>query len=165
MTTKLGRPRSYKSRAQLQKAMERYFSKIRRVVPLYDKNGEPFINEDGEAANITEYAEPPTVAGLCVHLGIGHETFRNYKSDPEFADIVAAAKLEIEKYNSTELMNRSQVRGIIFNLANNFGWSEKKEVEMGDKTRESLDRQYAMSLTEKRELLREIAKAVADDEI
>lgn len=163
--TRAGRPRAYKTARKLQQAIDDYFRGIRRRAPVLDKNGEPFISESGEPAFIMEYAEPSTIAGLCVYMRIDIETFAGYQKIPRLAGVIAAAKLEIEKYNSVELLTRSQVRGIIFNLVNNFGWSDKKETEAGGKTRESAPRDYTPSLAQKRQLLREIAQAMAEDRI
>ena len=53
--------------------------------------------------------------------------------------MVAEARARIEAYLEQELLTREKgLQGIIFNLQNNYGWRQKQEVELGEKTRSSM---------------------------
>lgn len=47
----------------------------------------------------------------------------------EYANILEEAKTRIEEFVETCLFKKSIATGVIFNLKNNFGWSDKQEVE------------------------------------
>lgn len=52
--------------------------------------------------------------------------------------MAAEARARIEAYLEQELLTREKgLQGIIFNLQNNYGWRQKQEVELGEKTRSS----------------------------
>lgn len=133
----------------LKKAVERYFASITRTVPLTeprdsgqrDKMGHviyeqvPVINALGEQANVTEYLVPPSVGGLCEFLGIHRATWANYcnpEEYPEFFDTITQARGRMRAWNEQQLLTRSgkDVKGIIFNLENNYGYREKQSVEV-----------------------------------
>ncbi len=53
--------------------------------------------------------------------------------------MAAEARARIEAYLEQELLTREKgLQGIIFNLQNNYGWRQKQEVELGEKTRSSM---------------------------
>ena len=53
--------------------------------------------------------------------------------------MTAEARARIEAYLEQELLTREKgLQGIIFNLQNNYGWRQKQEVELGEKTRSSM---------------------------
>lgn len=89
-----------------------------------------------------QYVVPPSIAGLCLQLGIDRSTWQNYADPalhPELADVAAEARARIEAYLEQELLTREKgLQGIIFNLQNNYGWRQKQEVELGEKTRSSM---------------------------
>lgn len=87
-------------------------------------------------------------------------TFENYSHRPEFAEICSEAKLRIEAYLAEQLNIRDRPQGIIFNLENNFGWKNKKEVELGEGTREAM-RLTSMTIEEKQKLLAETVPELA----
>lgn len=151
-----GRPKKY-TRKGLEKAVEGYFASISR-----DAGGEAWA---------AEYKRPPTVGGLCLYLGIDRSTWQNYadrRLHPELQEITAYAKMRMETYLEEQLLTREKnVQGLIFNLQNNYGWREKREVELGGETREAVSsgvQAQNMSIAEKMALLTEQREALAEAE-
>lgn len=145
----MGRPRKYTA-AALRKGVDAYFRSISRtraateMAPTgeVDRYGHPvlepkkILNDNGEEIKVLEYVVPPTTASLCRYLGISHQTWAEYsdhEKHPEFRDSTTRARERMREYNEQELLTRpgKDVKGIIFNLQNNFGYSEKREVEIG----------------------------------
>lgn len=63
--------------------------------------------------------------------------------------MTALTRGRIEAWLEEQLLTREKgVQGIIFNLQNNYGWRQKQEVELGDKTRKSIQTE-GMSLQDK----------------
>lgn len=139
---KTGRPKKYGSKKALSEAIERYFRSISRTVPAKDGLGRAIRNDDGEEIKLTEYVVPPSISSLCLYLGIDRSTWQNYcdpQQHPEFSGITETTRARIEAYLEEQLLTREKgLQGIIFNLQNNYGWRQKQEVELGDKTRKSL---------------------------
>ncbi len=161
----MARPKKY-SKKELEEAIEKYFRSISALREARDKNGRVLQNADGEAIMVTEYAVPPTVSGLCLYLGIDRSTWQNYQDEeenPQLCGVIKKAKARIEAYLEEQLLLREKsVQGIIFNLQNNYGWRQKQEIEFGTETRKSVARN--MSLSEKYEACRELAKTFKEDE-
>lgn len=103
-----GRPLLFESPEEMQKVIDEYF------------RTDAFI-EQGE--NII-FA--PTISGLAFALGMSRQTLLNYQNKDLFFGTVKRAKdrvaiaLEQKLYGNT-------VTGVIFNLKNNFGWTDKTE--------------------------------------
>ena len=114
--------------------------------PELDYYGHPkrryvqIVTSDGQAAEITKWTEQPSVAGLCIWLGINRSTLMRYGTyDPdrpqsaELCEIVQAAKARIEAYLSQKLEEKGAANGTKFSLSHNFGWGkddqEEKNVE------------------------------------
>ena len=109
-----------------------------------------------------EYAQTPSIAGLCLHLGISKVTFRAYARQADMADLIEDALLRIEDYWSAQCTGKGAV-GAKFVLANNFGWTnwqEKQEIELGDKTRDTVSN---LGPSEKMKILAEAARAMKED--
>jgi len=107
----------------------------------------PVLNKLGEQIVRTSYLIPPTVGGLCEFLGVHRSTWADYcdrRLYPQFYDITAWARARLKYYREEQLLTREgkDVRGVIFDLQNNYGYSEKREVEFGPTAR-SLSRQAA----------------------
>ena len=141
---KLGRPRKYENKNALKKEIEKYFNSISCNVPVTIE-GAPVCNDDGEKIYKRQYFVPPSVSGLCVHLGIDRSTWNNYcdlKLHPEFAEVCNQTRGLIEAYLEEQLIMREKnVQGIMFNLQHNYDWKDKKEVEMtGDGVSVSIKR-------------------------
>lgn len=163
-----GRPRKYKSNKLLSNEIEKYFNSISKTEVItenyvvgYDEKGKEILekrvvsNDLGEPIEIKRWLAPPTITGMCLFLGISRQTFDTYSKNHEFAETTTRARARIENYLEQQLYREKSVTGIIFNLSNNFGWKEKKEVDLGKETRQSLIIQN-MSLDEKLAMLAEI---------
>ena len=140
------------SKKALADAIDGYFRSISRTIELKGPDGAVICNDDGEAIRKLQFAVPPSVSGLCLHLGIDRSTWQNYCDGglhPEFREVTALTRGRIEAWLEEQLLMREKgVQGIIFNLQNNYGWRQKQEVELGDKTRESIQPE-GMSLQDK----------------
>lgn len=164
----MARPKKYTKKG-LEKAIEGYFASISRKVRVLDDDGEAVYNDVGESIWVTEYVRPPTVSGLCLYLGIDRSTWQNYADrelHPELADIAADARVRMECWLEEQLLTREKnVQGLIFNLQNNYGWREKREVELGGESRKAVSagaQAQSMSIAEKVALLAEQRKALKE---
>lgn len=143
-----GRPKEYTAE-KLRRAVNRYFNSITREVPVKeqvdtgekDQYGhaiirmEQVVNNLGQPMTVTEYIVPPSKGELSLFLGIHRSTWDNYHDGekyPELADIVAAADARIQAWNEHQLLTRSgkDVKGIIFNLENNYGYRERIDAKV-----------------------------------
>lgn len=107
-----GRPRKYKTSADLEEAINKYFRDA-----AYDENGVKKKNQG-----------PLTITGLALHLGFeSRQSIFDYMKNEEFAHAIKIAKLRIENYLENKLFGNN-VTGVIFNLKNNFNWKDKTEV-------------------------------------
>lgn len=102
---KAGRPKKYKSVKLMKEKIDMYFE-------MCDEKNEPY-----------------TVTGLCLALDICRDTLLEYSKDKLFSDTIKKAKLKIENYLEKHLITDSSTTGIIFNLKNNFGWTDKQQLE------------------------------------
>lgn len=161
---KPGRPKKYTA-AGFEKACEAYFDSIsylepvmKPVVrrddkgyPILDRYGhqqvryEQVITANGKPCVETRWVEPPSLTALCLYLGIDRATFARYGTeDPDnpeserFCNTVTRARGRVEAYLESKLEDKSAARGAIFNLQQNFGWKEKKEVELGPQTQSAM---------------------------
>lgn len=105
MAGKGGRPKKYTEVEIMQQKIEKYFEEC-------NKNNEPY-----------------TVTGLCLALDICRDTLLEYSKDKRFSDTIKKAKLKVENYLEKHLITDSSTTGIIFNLKNNFGWTDKQQLE------------------------------------
>ncbi len=145
----MARPRSY-TPDTLRKAVSRYFRSITRRVTVTekvptgrkDKQGHPIYREQpvlnmlGNQVAVTEYIVPPTVADLCEALHIHRSTWDNYcdaDTHPEFREVTESAREKLRAWNEKEMLTRpgKDIKGIIFNLQQNYGYGgEKHEMEL-----------------------------------
>ncbi len=168
-----GRPRKYNKKT-LEAATRRYFASITRIVTvtelvetgerdshghkIYEKRA--IINSLGEEARVEEYIVPPTVGGLCRFLGIHRSTWAEYcdrEEHPEFSDTTTYAQGRMRGYLEQQLLTRKDVKGVIFDLQNNYGYSEKRQVELGDRAAKAVSA-GSMSMSEKKAVLEQIAR-------
>jgi len=168
---KRGRPKKYSAR-EFEEAVEAWFRSI--TMETLDEHA---LNLDGEPILRRAYAVPPTISGLCLQLGIDRKTWQNY-ADPlrnggserkpsAHSRICEDVRLRIEAYLEEQLLTREKsLQGIIFNLQNNYGWSEKHEhsqrVELGEETRKVVAQN--LTLDEKFALIREAAAEITETE-
>ena len=156
-----GRPKKY-TRKKLEKAVKEYFNSISCTRYARDDIGNPILNDDGEPITYRAYIVPPSISALCLYLDIEKRTWANYAEDPDMAPVVENTKAQIEAYLEEQLTIREKgVQGIIFNLQNNYGWKNKQEVELGEKTRKDMSVR-SMSLAEKLQLCRKAAEMFRD---
>lgn len=185
---KPGRPKKYTA-AGFQRACEAYFDSIcyrekrlKRVMVMND-DGTPAMDDkghirhryeqvktaDGKLAYETVWIEPPSLTGLCLYLGIDRATFSRYGTyDPEhpeesekFCNTVTRARGRVEAYLESRLEDKSAARGAIFNLQQNFGWKERKELELGAGAQRAVA-SASMTMEEKLALLKEIGAEVPE---
>lgn len=142
----MGAPKKYDEKT-LARAVERYFKSITREVVLTerkptgqrDKMGHeiyeevPVKNALGKEVTVTEYLVPPSALDLAAFLGIHKSTWENYcnhEKYPEFFDSTERALGRIHAYLIRESMTRQgkDLKGILFNLENNFGYKERMEL-------------------------------------
>lgn len=169
----MARPKKYNKKT-LTEAVDRYFASITRVLPLTEKvdtgrrdadghkvyEDRPVMNSLEEQATVEEYIVPPTVGALCMALGIHRCTWAEYcdhDEHPEFKDITTKAKERMRTYLEQQLLTRKDVKGVIFDLQNNHGYTEKRQVELGERATKAVS-MATVPLSEKVALLREVAR-------
>lgn len=170
----MARPKKY-SAAKLAEAVEKYFLSITRTVPVTEKKDSgqrderghvifedvPVVNNLGEPAMVESYIVPPTVGGLCAYLGIHRSTWAEWcdtERYPQFSDTTTRARGRMQAWQEEQLLTRKDVKGIIFSLQNNYGYAERKQLELGGQVR-----MEDMTLEEKQEMLRSIAEEFRED--
>ena len=170
----MGRPRKYTPRT-LKRAVDEYFRKYTRTVTVREqvntgeKDGwghwvyvlKDVCNDDGEPVRVWEFAVPPTVGGLCRHLEIHRSTWAEWcdgEKYPEFQETVRYAQEVMREYLETALLTRSgkNLKGVIFSLQNNYGYTERREVELGPNARKTVAA-AGLSMDEREAMLRELA--------
>lgn len=115
---KAGAPKKYKNAGELAEKVNAYFD----AIPL--KGG--------------VFKRPPSLAGLCLYLGITRQTFWNYAhgENEEMAFVAEGAKLVIEDFWSGQLAGKF-ANGAKFALGCGFGWN--KDGQWSDKPTERED--------------------------
>jgi len=134
----------------------------------------PDLNRLGQPVSLTRYMVPPTVGGLCEYLGIHRSTWADYcnvKLHPGFADATQLARGRMQTYREEELLTREgkNVRGVIFDLQANYGFSPRRELEFGPTAGRFLSARAAsgaasgdpVPIREREGLLRELAEVYA----
>ena len=71
---------------------------------------------------------PITMTGLAVSLGLTRKSLCDYKQREGFSDLIEYAKSRVEEKMEIYLLTSKSPTGVIFNLKNNFGWTDKSEV-------------------------------------
>lgn len=109
-TNKVGRPLKFKSNEELQEKINQYFK------------------------DMTEEGRPLTLSGMAVYLECDRQTILNYSKKDEYFGTIKKAKQIVEAYAEEKLISTSGIAaGIIFSLKNNFGWEDRREVEVSEK--------------------------------
>lgn len=143
----MSRYKKYRSDKALREAVEGYFASISRVRQIMeerrtgevDKYGHfvvewvPVLDGRGEIMTEREFVQPPTVGGLCAWLGISRETWAQYCGLPQFGETTTWARETLRFYLEQQLLTREgkNLQGVIFSLQNNYGYAEKRTVELG----------------------------------
>jgi len=152
----MGRPRKYTGK-KLKTEVQRYFMSISREITVTEKKPSggkdeyghevmisvPVLNQLGEEMKQIEFMVPPYVGGLCRFLGITRETWSQWgdaERFPEFADTITRARGVMMAWNEEQLLTRkgSETKGIIFNLQNNYGYTDKAAVTVTGSVEEYL---------------------------
>lgn len=177
----MGRYKKYRSDKALREAVEAYFAGISRTVDVMEerKTGEkddwghfvkewvPVCNDKGEVIRAREFVIPPTAGGLCAHLEISRETWAKYcdkELNPQFEETTTWARGVLRGYLEGQLLTRGgkDLKGVIFSLQNNYGYAEKRTVELGPKAAQAVAAGAAGS-AEREALLRLLAEEDADE--
>lgn len=169
----MARPKKYSQKA-LREAVGRYFDSISRIVPVTERidsgrkddkghviwDTVTVLNSLGEEAKRTEFLIPPSVGGLCAYLGIHRSTWAQWCDQKEYSAITTEASEKMQLWLEEQLLTRSgkDVRGIVFNLQNNYGYSEKKHLELGERAGRAVAAAAVMPMEEREKLLAEIAR-------
>tara|TARA_R110002126_G_scaffold271407_1_gene415297 strand:- start:479 stop:841 length:363 start_codon:yes stop_codon:yes gene_type:complete len=70
----------------------------------------------------------PTMSGLAISIGVDRRTIVNYSNKEQFFPTIKAARAKVEAFLEQRLYGNT-VTGVIFNLKNNFGWTDKQEIQ------------------------------------
>ena len=133
----MARPLKYKTVAELQFAIDRYFEECEGK-PLLDDYGKPYTDKHGNLIIIG--ARPPTVTGLALALGFtSRKVLLDYQGRKEFCNTITRAKSRCEEYAESRLYDRDGSRGAQFSLAHNFGWGQGRSQQTGEKTNNLLE--------------------------
>lgn len=139
----------------LQRAVEKYFKTITRKVKVTEKvdtgkkdssghviwENRPVTNCLGKELEVTEYLVPPSVAGLCEFLGIHRSTWAEYCSQEEFSDTTSHARGRMQGWREEQLVTRKDVKGIVFDLENNYGYRERQHIQVSGSIEDFLKEQ------------------------
>lgn len=106
---KIGRPPKFTEVEKMQKVIDEYFDSV-----TYEAEGRSHSR--------------PTMSGLANALNMCRQSLINYSEKTEFLDTIKKARLKVEIALEDSLYGNN-VTGVIFNLKNNFGWNDKKEIE------------------------------------
>ena len=139
----MGAPKKYSKKA-LKAAVAAYFDSITRDVEITERvdSGKkdswghvvydtvPVKNNLGEVAKRTEYLVPPTIGGLCIHLGIVESTWSRWcdkEKYPEYQAIIQDVKLKMLTWRQEQVVIRKDVKGLIWDMEVNHGVGQKAE--------------------------------------
>lgn len=175
----MSRKKKYSTAAALRRGINTYINGISKIEPVLERyptgNKDCWghdeyawreaTNERGEVVTRRVFHVPPTAAGIRKHLGISKSTWAEYgdrKLHPELYEAVEEAREILQQWREEQLLTRAgkDVRGIIFDLQANYGMSEKKTVDLGDKAAEAVRTAAgaaALPLEDREAILREIA--------
>ena len=143
----MARRRTY-SKKTLAAAVQAYFDSITREIEIKERvdNGKrdsyghviydlvTVKNKLGEVAKTTEYLVPPTLEGLCLHLGIVGSTWNRWKDDqkyPEFKEIIETVYERMIGWRKEQVVSRDKVTGLVWDLEVNYGCGMKARDDSG----------------------------------
>lgn len=140
----VGAPQKY-NKETLEAAVREYFARITREVVIQERvpTGEKdswghdvyewrdVENNLGEVAKRTEYLVPPTLGGLCIHLGIANSTWSRWKEHPNKSKTYKAIFEFVEDrmiaWRKEQVLIRKDVKGLIWDLEVNHGCGQKNQ--------------------------------------
>lgn len=124
-----GRPPKYEDPQEMQRLVELYFLACKVKQNGETKALEDLADDDLEIVSGIDDVYP-TVSGLALTLNLTRQGLIEYAEKQEFSDTVKRAKQKIESFLEQRLYGNAPT-GTIFNLKNNFGWKDQKELELG----------------------------------
>ena len=127
----MGKPLMFKTPEILEAKINAYFDYCDNFeidVPIYKK---------GVQVGTAKEKKPKkyTIAGLARWLDCDRRTLVDYTEREEYLPTLKRAKLRIEEQLEEALYGNS-VTGIIFNLKNNYGWKDEKNLDHTTKGKE-----------------------------
>lgn len=180
-----GRKPKYATAKALEQAVDAYFASISYQEPavvatptgevdeqgrikyktmmLTRGHGDLSSPKRGEPVTVTKWLRPPSMAGLCLHLGISKETWSNYAGQEKLRAVVERTRARMEDY-WTERLDGKGANGARFALSSCYGWSgEKREVELGPRAEKAVGA-ATMPMSERKALLEQLAREFAGAE-
>lgn len=120
-----GRTSLYETAEELQAAVDQYFEECKGV-PRFNSRGLPVLT--GNGLQKFDYKRRATLSGLSHYLGFkDRQSFtRQKRRGPEFADVVAVARLRVEMQAEEALFDRSTYRTAQYLLRLAFGWERNQ---------------------------------------
>lgn len=103
--------------------------------PFFRTAGELQVAIDAFFADADKKKEPYTITGLTLALGfLDRKALLEYVDrGEEFSATVKNAKTRVENWlEKRAAASSGVVAGVIFNLKNNFGWKDEKQLEVKD---------------------------------
>lgn len=122
----MGRPRIYNTAEEMQEKIDEYFNSCFR--PVLDKDGNPIVNLLTGDFYLEQF-RPFTMSGLANALDMSRQSLLNYRKEDDFFDTIERARRKVEVYTEEKLFEKETCNGSKFSLSNNFGWTEKQEIE------------------------------------
>lgn len=113
------------SKAGLELRIDEYFKKVKRK---------------GLSASLT---------GLALHLGCTRKNIIDYRETDEFYEVLTRAKLRCENVLEERMIAGAPPTGMIFILKNNYGWSDKVEIDQTIKGNISLSSLFTQAAQQK----------------
>lgn len=137
----MSRRRKYSKKA-LEAAVQAYFDGITREVEIKERvdSGKrdsyghiiwdlvPVKNNLDEVAKMTEYLVPPTIGGLCLHLGISYATWSRWhhgEENEDIAGILDNVRDRMLAWRMEQVLSRKDVKGLVWDLEVNYGVGTK----------------------------------------
>lgn len=97
------------------------WTKVEEIEPLIEKYFK----------DMEEEKRPFTISGLAYALDTSRDTLLTYQGKDEFFDTIKKAKDRCERYAEEKLYGGGQVAGVIFNMKNNYGHTDKLDLGGG----------------------------------
>lgn len=69
-----------------------------------------------------------SITGLALHLGVTRRCLTDYSKTDKFGDLIEEAKLRCENILEERMIQGVPPTGMIFILKNNYGWSDKVDI-------------------------------------
>lgn len=135
-----GRPPKFESVQQLEKRIAAYFRECdphvitrKEIVYPLVKVGKKFERDYSQKPTIVKRKVmseqvPYTITGLALYLGTTRDVLIDYQDKEEYSNTIKEAKLRCEEFAERRLFE-GKATGPIFNLKNNYGWRDTRQLE------------------------------------